>query len=82
MKTLRLYHEEIKPSVIINFARIEDEKTFTRHLVIEKHKDAQRALQFRTLRDDFVTKLGEKNKLLESEKRRSRLLALKFSQLK
>ena len=81
-KTLRLYHEEIKPSVIINFARIEDEKTFTRHLVIEKHKDAQRALQFRTLRDDFVTKLGEKNKLLESEKRRSRLLALKFSQLK
>ena len=29
-----------------------------------------------------MTKLGEKNKLLESEKRRSRLLALKFSQLK
>ena len=83
VKALCLYHEAIKPSVIINIERVENERKFARRLSIEKRKDAQRALRFRALRDDFTTKLVEKTKLLENEKRRSqrsRLLALEMKE--
>ena len=82
VKTLRLYHEAIKPSGIIKITRVEDEKDFARRLSIEQRKDAQRALQFRALRDDFTTKLVEKNKLLENEKRRSQRSRLHALEMK
>ena len=82
VKTLRLYHEAIKPSGIIKITRVEDEKDFARRLSIEQRKDAQCALQFRALRDDFTTKLVEKNKLLENEKRRSQRSRLHALEMK
>lgn len=77
LKTMDLYYARVKRAAIVIILsanekkkREEEASKKFRALAIQKRKDAQIALRFRALRDDYQRTNREKDKTIDNEKRR------------